>query len=1767
MPGPSDLQPVVTLSRAGLAVTASWPPLPQAYGYHVEVTDASGAVVYATDLGAATYTGGPVPLSPAGFTAAAGMTYTVEVRVTGLPSAPESVTVPTVQQILAELSGRLIAARTQPDPAVPSYLYALNDTVLPATGDGDPGAVLTVLTTALTAGATSAPGTVPAITSASGPVLSTGPDALTLAGPAAALTGDPATAATVVFTVSGDLSLQATWTSAPADGTGLADVFESLDESELGYLPLHASVYAATTFAHADPGFFFPLQPGLQFQAALLIRGDLIPASGDPAEPGTAQVRVGGPVQVAADGRPQFGWPGEAPLGPLTIARIGQSPLTLNGGILALATTPTADPDVSTDVLTITGQVNLAATPLSSVINVPTALSPALTLRAASPALALATATDALAAAGTDDVLAGYLPASLLGLTGISVTGYGVTFYPAGDGPTATTLTLGFGAGAWPLIPALNLAISGLTLQATVTRGPAYLPAPVLSYSGQVSGQLSLGGAQYAVEAGIPADGGWYVQITDTGSVPTLANLAGLTGLSDSQVTAVLPAPLLALGSSFTLSQVTLLADPVTQSLAEVAFTIAQTQPWPLAGGVLTLSDWTADLVVSDGGAGWVTSGVVHGSVSLTASTAATTLNLSLPVPIGEDTVWTFALDEGTPVQLPTIGQALSLLGANPAALPTGLSTLGGLDVRRFAVSVDPSAVTLEQVSIAFDQTSDWVILPGALTIAGVSASLAFVPAAAPTTTPAPTPAGVTCFLQGTLVLAGSPVDVVVLKNDVADGWLLQAGYENFVHVPGFAALDAWLSPGNASGGLPATLPLADGFEIGQVFLAFAADAAGALEQFGFTIYVDDLWTVIPGYLSLTQVSATLVLGYPVTAATVTGTVAGVVTIGGIDIAVGAAKPATTAPWEFTGSLVDGLTIDLVDAASTLTAAAGLALPADAARYGLPAAITIESALVRAIPDTGLFHFEGSAAFDWQFSLGAATLAVRSIGGTIDVPATGVPLSASVTGTFDLAGLHVVLSLQILGAAAQTVLTGTVEPADAASIQISGITDTVAAGSAAQQWAAVAPSGLSALAFTGAALYLNLTTSRFLLYGALAYGTGLSAQAMVYLASAAVTPPPAASAPWTYAVALSLGPSFQFGALLPALAVVDGYLHVAQARLVVCDLVGQTLGQLSQATGALLASIAPSAPAPLAGLDTQAQALATGAYFTARLDFTTVTLFSRLLQIGSDDTPPSVWLFALIDQASPVNTVFGADLPDITILATILLTHTDAYPGIHLSYAPNQASRFALAGRIALTGIFGAGLQFDVALTVDDTGLTSTVQQTSQQIANPFGLPGIVLSGLGLAVTYTWAVPAAQNVPARPQTSQFILQGSVLLGPAPQPGTADQRLSCAGRLALRGGTPVLVYIALTQDFSIGGFLAQCVTGSGANWPAGFIDIAFLAGTRIYYYSQADDPGGTLATLDGYAFTDGFNVDAQIQVTLIVELTLHGVLTVLRDPATREYIGVRAGIQLDNPLDLVFVALAGSTPPAAGQPYTGGPLLAFQTGGSPAFALSTGINFLGAAFLAVQVTAARGGDGGTIFGGQLTAAQPLAPFGTLSCGFTYTTHPAGDGDFQITGWPDFTWVRDIVDFVQAIKDLANTSDGSPCGQLADFVVSNAYHSSFSISPSVSASGTNLIFALTGTYALTITGGSAPFLSTTLPPFSVSIPSTTTWQSLPDALASGIAGASAQFARDLLSQPDKIALLLAMIVGPKAVSVALELACDSLVDAAVAAAADAAATAIA
>ena len=397
--------------------------------------------------------------------------------------------------ILTALRDRLKAARTAvPALSPPSWNYPLNNVVLPDTGDGNPGAVRTGLATALTPGAS----TPLMITVASDPVLAVqaGParvTVLTLTGTSAALTSDPATAVSLAFTVSAALQLQATWRAVPSSGWTLASAFGVLAGTAFAGLPLSGATFAATTFDHSDGSFYFPLRAGLQFQAVVAVRGDLAPATGGPNQPGVSSMQIGGPLQVGADGRPQFAWTGRGPLGALTIARVGQDALTLVNGRPALSCTPSPAGPGTVNTLTITGQITLAGTPVTCVLGLPTAPAAALSLAATGPVLSAADGTAALAATGTGDALTAALPASLLSLTGVSVTGYRLGFSAAGDQPTTTTVSLAFGA-AWSPAAPLPLAISGLTLTATVVRSPQPGTGPLISSDAALAGTLDFAG-------------------------------------------------------------------------------------------------------------------------------------------------------------------------------------------------------------------------------------------------------------------------------------------------------------------------------------------------------------------------------------------------------------------------------------------------------------------------------------------------------------------------------------------------------------------------------------------------------------------------------------------------------------------------------------------------------------------------------------------------------------------------------------------------------------------------------------------------------------------------------------------------------------------------------------------------------------------------------------------------------------------------------------------------------------------------------------------------------------------------------------------------------------------------------------------------------------------------------------------------------------------------------------------------------------------------
>ncbi|MFE7757723.1 hypothetical protein [Streptomyces sp. NPDC057429] len=1752
-------QPVVTGSQAGGSVHLAWSTVPDATAYDLQVArsddghvvvDRAGMTEASADIGLAD---GLVLDTPyrARVRARAGAAH-------GSWSDPFDVVLPSAAAILGALADRLAAARLQPDPGLPPA-YPLNGTTLLAGASGQPERVLAVLDAAL-APTADAP---LAIASASGPVLDADKTRLTLSGTARVFIGGcDATAAAVVFTVSEGFRLQASWSGTLPDLWWLSEAHPVLIGSPYQYLPLRQATYHVSTYPHLEPEVWFPLGVGLHYQAGISIDPRLLPDTGVTPAPEAQTVRVGGPVGLAPDRRPEFSWTGQSTLGPLTVTRTGQTPLILTGAAVTLASTRTDDPAANDNLLTLKGTVDLAGHAMPGQVDLPTVATstPALTVTVPQQASADA----ALQALAVNDALSRRLPPGLLAMAGVEVTCYRVQFDPSGVFPTRTTVELGFGSGRWQLLSAPVIALSQLKLVATVSRSTNNEFPVLISCSAEVRAGLQLGGTVYQVRAGIPACGPWYLEIQDSQTAPALGDLSELVGLTPGQVTGVLPGTLLDPGSPVRIHEIELAVDPFTPALERVRFTLVQSRPWSLLGGAVTLQDWSLQTTLLAGPGSDAlpqVSGLLLGSVAVASGAAACVFDAEIALPPGPDRFLTVGLRPGYSVHLPTIGQVLGLLGAAAIPLPAGVATLGDLNVTALTLSLDPATLALKHVALGFDQSGTWTVIPGTLSVKDLSAAFMLDCGTSPV--------GTFGNLHGTVTVAGEPLDLRAVKSGYGGGWTVSAGAEHPVHVGSFAALaaDLWLSPEVAAGSLPDDLPLSQGFDIGPVILRFAP-ATGALAGVGFTIATADLWTVVPGRLSLTDVRAQVELPYPVVADKTTADISGLLTIAGVRIRLSAARPLPGGDWEFTGSLVEGVGIDLKAAADAIAGAVGLALPADITEHGFPRSVDIVRADLRAKPHTGLFHLDGQLTFDWTFSFGASTtFTIRSLTATLDVPGAGAPATAAIRGELSVGDcLDVGLSLSLGGPGVHTVLTGTVTGEAAGRIRIDGLADQIVTEGGDGGWATIAPNGLARLGFADAAVLLDLTEPVLLLYGSMTYGGTPAARGVFYVEHRQVPPDPAR---WNFAVAVGLGPGFRFGALVPALAPMDSVCQVTDARLIVCRAGEDKLGALAVRVGTALHTVLPSAVSPLDGLSADTSNLTTGAFLTAVLEFGSpapdalVPLFSRLLQIGTGTAPAQVLLSALLDHDEPSRSCFTADLPDITIAGTVQFTHDDTHPGIHLAYTPADASRFSLEGRVALLRIFGSDLRFDVRLTVDDDGLTTTVRQTSQSIDNPFGLPGIVFSGLGLDLTYTWAEPARGTVPAVEGSSRLILTGHTLLGPAPQPGQPDSRLSVQGRLALSDGHPVLLYLGIDADFSIVQFLAQCLSGSAASWPSTFIDLTLLTDSRIYYYDSAADPAHAFADYGGFTFTDGFHIDARIRLTLVAELTVRGLISVVRDPQSQAYSGVQAAIALEHPVDLVFAQLAGDTRPAPDDPYTGGPTLALETGTAARLDLSSGINFFGAAFAHVDVGVTKDPASGVVFTGRLEAGQRLEPFGKLSCRFRYETIP---GRFTVLDWPAFDWARNLVDFVKGIRSLCATGTGSVCGQLASLIVENLFDTSFSLEPAVSSSGEDLVFGFTGTYQMTIVGATKPFLTAKLPAFAVHVPKSTQWSNLPGVLAAGIGSAAETFARDLLADPSQAALFLGMVFGPRALTLGLELACNGLVDGAVAGAADAAATAV-
>lgn len=1639
-------------------------------------------------------------------------------------------------RILTALRDGLLAARTPAAVPGPAHAYPLNATTLPAGRDGAPDAVLGVLVSALGD---------ELVVRADEPVLSG--QSLILSGRTAVLSGLSDMPVTLTFEVGRDQRLRADWVATPEPGWVLADAFPVLADGPYAALEPVTPLLICTTYDHSDARMTAPLRSGLNVQFTVRVHPQLLPAGQD-----AATAVVGGPITITADG-PRFTLTGDRTLPDLSVARTGQPSLRFVNGKVIVSAEPGAEPRTSVTGPRIAGQLVAGDLRLDAELELPTGYDTVLHLTAAPRAAERAsettgssprtvpTAPAALTLLGETEGLGAWLPAALLGLAGGTVSGYELRFDPLGGEPTTATCTMTFGSAEWQLVPALGVALATPILTATVTRASGHGPVPVTSYSASVRGRLRTRMGAYAVEAEPDDDGLWWFTITETERRPGTGVLAALGGLNESQITQLLPVTLSALGELVTPTRAVMAVDPGAPGVAEVWFVLGQTAPWPIANGLLTLSNWEAEVEIAPGSAGWHATGTLTGDITLTLGDVPTTMHVQLRLPAGEGDRWTLALDERTPIQLPTIGQALALLGATPGRLPTALDTLSGLTVTAFAVSVDTLAARVEHLSLMCEQAGDWVIVPDAgLRVTGVRLALAF--------SPGPPPVCVAGQVSGTVTLAGTPVDALMSKNADDEAWTLRIGWSQPVHVPGLDRLDAWLAKDRVPAALPGGFPLASGLDVRDVVVRFAAD--GGVRSISGVLTADDIWTVVEGRLSLTDVRAEVTVPYPLSGATVTGRVAGVLTLAGVSVGVVAERPHDGKPWQFSGRLLDGVAIDVVAAANQVAASGGYALPGGAVSRGLPSTITVKQADVLAVPQTGRYRLSGEVGIGWNVTVGGAALTLAALTAEVEVLERGQPPVAAIGASLDYAGIRARLLMRLGGADSPVVLNGAIT--DASAVRIADAADGIATGGTA--WSQAAPPGLPALTFTrDVAVHLDLGRARFLLYGTLSYGSTPTAEALLYCAA------PAETGAWSYAVVLSIGSGFRFQDLIPALSVIDDNLKVTEARLIVCDLRGQTLAILAATTNTLLATLDPGRARPLRNLDAEPLALNSGAYLNARIDFGQTSLFSRLLEIGDPTAPPTIRVSALVKRSDPAATTFEADLPLITLGQRVAFAGTGGRAGLRLTYSAAQAHRFTLDGRIRLLDVFGTTYAFDAALTVDGTGMTATIAQTGQSIAAPFGIPGIALSNLKLNVAYTWgATPGARS-------TRFVLGGELRFGPAPSGNLPDTRPVVHATLALRDGVPVLVHAALAADLPIADFLSQCLTGSG--WPTDFTDLRLMTGSRISYYAAQADPQGAFATYEGVTYTDGFTVAATVRVTIVTPTTVTGLITVTRErPEDTGFTSLNAALRLTQPIDLGVLSLAGAAamPPATGG-YTGGPTLALQIGRAPKLALATGVNLLGAPFVSAEVTVRKGTDGGTRLTGTITAGRPVEPFGTPQFGFAYASHPSGQPTFTIENWPRFSWARQLIDFAAKIKEICGQG-GSPCGRITE-AVQAACDPEFKLTPAATLAGTDLRFTLTGSYTLTMRGAATPFLTATLPPFTVNVPITTSWESLPGAFVVGFAAASADIVKDLLRHADQAALLLAMLFGPQALAVGLKLACDSLVDSAVATAAEAAWTAIA
>jgi hypothetical protein len=611
----------------------------------------------------------------------------------------------------------------------------------------------------------------------------------------------------------------------------------------------------------------------------------------------------------------------------------------------------------------------------------------------------------------------------------------------------------------------------------------------------------------------------------------------------------------------------------------------------------------------------------------------------------------------------------------------------------------------------------------------------------------------------------------------------------------------------------------------------------------------------------------------------------------------------------------------------------------------------------------------------------------------------------------------------------------------------------------------------------------------------------------------------------------------------------------------------------STSQGQPLIEIFPDAPLPPTVKQNSTPVIKT-ASFWASFDFRTSGLFNTLLQVGYDQgsTISLSGTFSSEEEAGKAvsTTSYEAHFDYIKLLTLF------EFKDLTLKYRFDQSSEYLINGDISLTLFQDSGggnyvFQGNVHSTEERLTASLSSKDAGSQIVNPFGfMKGVTLRDLLFGIVYRYKSKTEEGQGA------YRVQGSI----AYQSENPEKSFDFTGQIFMSGTKPLVAAMFINEDLDIGAIFNNTF-GSVITWPTDFINLVFHKNSQLYYCSNAEEankisritfnvqpdlpPDPDQPITNSVYYEKGFNLDALFDLTILTTIrNIHGKIQIQEK-------GVKASIQLADEIDLWILQLkAPELTPQAPPSAPNGPFFEFDSDQNK-MGFNCGLEFFQADFgLNVDIECCKdqtSTKNSMALEGSLqspTAHEPFIPEGAKLT-FSYDKKHG----FKVKGWEEFTFISDVIDYIEEIKKIVNSTGSSGCGKIVNFAFDQVKNS-YKMSPDFVTENDQLFLVLNGTYSVSVNlpGGEINLFDLQFPGLlKFQLPDAISFDTLGDLIGQALKDAADSFAEAVIDNSDAVATFLVILAGQQAAQYGAMLVCRGLAETAVATATEAGASAFA